>query len=65
MHVLQATADLLKNPLSYIEREGWIVLHQRKHIGRETLVYNHILLFLVVDVDSQVRVVAKLFVELE
>jgi hypothetical protein len=56
---------LPKNRLSYLKREGWIILHQRKHIGRETLVYNNILLDAVVDVGSQMRVIAKLFVELE
>jgi hypothetical protein len=63
MHVLQAKPDLHKNRLSYRERERWIILHQRKHIGRETFVYNRILLVVVVNVGSQVRVIAKPFVE--
>lgn len=52
MHVLQAKPNLLKNRLSYLEREWWIILHQRKNIGRESLVYDHILVIVVVDVSS-------------
>ena len=65
MHVHYATPDLHKDRLSYLERERWIILHQRKHIGRETFVYDHILIVVVVNVSSQVSVIAKLFVELD
>jgi hypothetical protein len=65
MHIHYATPDLPKDRLSYLKRERWIILHQSKQIGRETFVYDHLLILVIVNVSSQVRVIAKLFFELD
>ena len=64
MNIVQSQPNLFQNCLSCLDRKGWIILYQRKQIALKVLINKYIFIFIVVYVDSEARIITKLFFEL-
>jgi len=64
MNIVRSQPNLFQGCLSCLYLKGWIILYQRKQIALKILVNKYIFLFIVVYMDSEVRIITKIVFEI-